>query len=137
MHDHFPLSFLSSFNGKPCAPGVHHGCMTVNAQLSSSSWSWQASPQDPTAGLPTLSRASPGTIYPFWDSPFALDYLPRSRDSLALQVICPFRDNFTFSSFHFLLFPLHPLDQPLLSGKEHLLTFSFLVLMQHKIISST
>ena len=100
-HDHFSFFFLSSFNGKPRAKGIHHRCMTVNAQLSSSSlWSWQASPQDPTTELPTLSRDSPGTIYPFRDSPFALDYLPHFQDSLALQVIRPFRDTPTFSSFY-------------------------------------
>ena len=71
---------------------------------SSSSRSWRASPQDPPAGLLTLSRASPGTIYPFRDSPFALDYLPRFRDSLELQVICRFRDNPT--THLFMLCPL-------------------------------
>ena len=132
----FSIFFISSFNGKPRAQGVYHRCMTVNAQLSSSSWSWQASPQDHTAGLPTLSRASPRIIYPcrdspfaldflphFRDSPFALDYLPRFRDSLALQVIRPFRDNPTISSFMLVLLPdllsaeLNPLTQPLLMGK--------------------
>jgi hypothetical protein len=49
------------------------------------------------------SRASPGTIYSFWDSPFALCYLPRSRDNQGLQVIYPFRDNPTFWSFFYAL----------------------------------